>query len=76
VIKKTAPTITITATTVAASMVTPNLTPEELVKFMNVLVASKYSNNLSNLMCVITNDVHSTLESFKTDLQNALPWQI
>jgi hypothetical protein len=43
---------------------------------MDVAVASKYGNNLSNLMRVITDDVHSTLESFKTDLQNTLPRQI
>jgi hypothetical protein len=41
VIKKTAPTITTTATTTAASMVAPNMTPEELVKFIDVAVASK-----------------------------------
>jgi hypothetical protein len=74
VIKKTAPTVTTTATT--ASTVTPNMTPKELVKFMDVAVASKYGNDLSNLTCVITDDVRSTLESFKTDLQNTLPRQI
>jgi hypothetical protein len=76
VIKKTAPTITTTATTAAASTITPNMIPEELVKFMDVAVASKYSNDLSNLTRVITDDVCSTLESFKMDLQNALPRQI
>jgi hypothetical protein len=65
-----------TTTTVAASMVTPNMTPEELVKFIDVAVSSKYGNDLSNLMRVITDDVRSTLESFKTDLQNAFPRQI
>jgi uncharacterized alkaline shock family protein YloU len=76
VIKKTTPTIMTTTTTVAASMVTPNMTPEELVKFIDVAVSSKYGNDLSNLMRVITDDVRSTLESFKTDLQNAFPRQI
>jgi uncharacterized alkaline shock family protein YloU len=65
-----------TTTTVAASMVTPNMTPEVLVKFIDVAVSSKYGNDLSNLMRVITDDVRSTLESFKTDLQNAFPRQI
>jgi hypothetical protein len=65
-----------TATMVAASTVTPNMTPEELVKFMDVAVASKYGNDLSNLTCVIIDDVRSTLESFKTDLHNALSRQI
>jgi hypothetical protein len=48
------------------SIVTRNMTPEELVKFMDVAVASNYGNDLSNL----------TLESFKTDLQNTFPRQI
>jgi hypothetical protein len=76
VIKKTAPIVTTTATTATTSTVTPNMTPEELVKFMDVAVASKYGNDLSNLTRVITDDVHSTLESFKTDLQNTLLRQI
>jgi hypothetical protein len=68
VIKKTAPTITTTVTTTTTSTVTPNMTPKELVKFMDVAVASKYGNDLSNFMHVITDVVRSTLESFKTDL--------
>jgi hypothetical protein len=76
VIKKTAPTITTTATTATTSTVTPNLTPDELVKFMDVAVASKYGNNLSNLTRVIIDDVRIMLESFKTDLQNTFPTQI
>jgi hypothetical protein len=74
VIKKTIPAITTMATT--TSMVTPNLTPEELVKFMDVAVASKYGNDLTNFTCTITEEVCSTLDTFKTDLQNALPRQI
>jgi hypothetical protein len=76
VIKKAAPTITTIATMATASTVTPHMTHEELVKFMDVAVASKYGNCLSNLTHVITDDVRSTLESFKTDLQNTLPRQI
>jgi hypothetical protein len=57
-------------------MVTPNLTPEELVKFMDVAVASKYGNNLRNFTHTITEEVRSTLDTFKTDLQNTLPRQI
>jgi hypothetical protein len=75
VVKKTAPIVMTTATTATTSMVTPKMTPEELVKFMVVAVASKYSNNLSNFTRVIIDDVRSTLESFKTDLQNTLPRQ-
>jgi hypothetical protein len=74
VIKKTIPAITTMATT--TSMVTPNLTPEELVKFMDVAVASKYGNDLTNFTYTITEEVCSTLDTFKTDLQNALPRQI
>jgi hypothetical protein len=70
------PTITTTATTTATSTVTHNMTPEEFVKFMDVALASKYGNELSNLTCVITDDVHSMFQSVKTDLQNALPRQI
>jgi hypothetical protein len=62
VIKKTAPTVMPTATTATTSTVTPNMTPEELIKFMDIAVASKYGNDLSNLMHVITDDVRSTLE--------------
>jgi hypothetical protein len=76
VIKKTVPVVTTTVTMATTSTVTPNMTPKELVKFMDVAVASKYGNDLSNLTCVITDDVRSTLESFKTDLQNTLPRQI
>jgi hypothetical protein len=63
-----------TATT--TSMVTPNLTLEGLDKFMDVAVASKYGNDLTNLTRTITEEVHSTLDTFKTDLQNMLPRQI
>jgi hypothetical protein len=65
-----------TATTATASTVTPNMTPEELVKFVDVTVASKYDNDLSNFTRVITDDARSMLESFKTDLQNTLYRQI
>jgi hypothetical protein len=68
VIKKTISAITTTTTT--TSMVTPNLTPEELVKFMDVAVASKYGNVLTNFTRTITVEVRSTLDTFKTDLQN------
>jgi hypothetical protein len=74
VIKKIIPAITTTAP--ATSTVTPNLTFEELVKFMNVAVASKYGNNLMNFTRTISEEVHSTLDTFKTDLLNTLPRQI
>jgi hypothetical protein len=71
--KKTIPAITTMAT--ATPTVTPNVTPEELVKFMDIAVASKYGNDLTNFTCTIT-EVRSTLDTFKTNLQNMLPWQI
>jgi hypothetical protein len=74
VIKKTVSAITTTAT--ATSTITPNLTPEELVKFMDVAIASKYRNDLTNFTRTMTEEVRSTLDSFKTDLQNMLPRQI
>jgi hypothetical protein len=74
-IKKTIPAIT-TTTVTTTSMVTPNLTPEELVKFMDVAVASKYRNDLTNFIHTITEEVRNTSDKFKTDLQNMLPWQI
>jgi hypothetical protein len=74
VIKKIVPTIPTTAT--ATSTVTPNLTLEELVKFMDVAVASKYGNDLMNFTRTITEEVCSTLDTVKTDLQNMLPRQI
>jgi hypothetical protein len=59
VMKKTVPTIMTMAT--ATPMVNPNLTPEELVKFMDVAVASKYENDHMNFTRAITKEVHSTL---------------
>jgi hypothetical protein len=74
VIKKTVPAVTTMAT--ATYMVTPNLTPEELVKFMDIAVASKYENDLTNFTHTITKEVHGTLDTFKIDQQNTLPRQI
>jgi hypothetical protein len=70
VIKKTVPAITTIST--ARPTVTPNLTLEELVQFMDVAVASKYGNDLINFTHTITEEVR-TLDTFKTDLQNMLP---
>jgi hypothetical protein len=74
VIKKTISAITTMTTT--THTVIPNLTPEELVKFMDVAAASKYGNNLTNFTRTITKEVRSTLDTFKTDLQNTLPRHI
>jgi hypothetical protein len=63
-------------TTTTAPKVTYNLTPEELVKLVDVSVASKYDANLTQFTRIIANDMHNTLESFKTDLHNTLPRQV
>jgi hypothetical protein len=60
------PAITTMAT--ATPMVTPNLTPKELVKFLDIAVARKYGNDLTNFTRTITEEVRSTLDTFKTDL--------
>jgi hypothetical protein len=39
-------------------------------------VASKYGADLTQFTCIIANDMHNTLESFKTDLHNTLPRQV
>jgi hypothetical protein len=65
--------LTVMTIATATSTVTPNLTPEELVKFMDVAVASKYGNDLTNFTRTITEEIRSTLDTFKTDLQNTLP---
>jgi hypothetical protein len=54
VIKKTVPAVTTTMTT--APMVTSNLTPEELVKLIDVPVASKYSTDLTQFTHIIADD--------------------
>jgi uncharacterized membrane protein len=71
VIKKTV--LAITTMTTATSTVTPNLTPKELVKFMDIAVASKYGNDLTNFTRTVTKEVRSTLDTFKTNLQNMSP---
>jgi hypothetical protein len=43
---------------------------------MDVAVASKYRNNLTNFTRTITEEVHSTVDTFKINLQKMLPQQI
>jgi hypothetical protein len=74
VIKKTIPAVT--TTTTMAPTVTSNLTPEELVKLVDMLVASKYDADLTQFTCIIADDMRNTLESFKTNLHNTLPRQV
>jgi hypothetical protein len=74
VIKKTIPTITTTMTT--TPIVTSKHTPEELAKLVEVSVASKYGADLTQITRIIADDMHNTLETFKTDLHNTLPGQV
>jgi hypothetical protein len=74
VIKKTVPTIT--TTTTIAPMVISNLTPKELVKLVDMSVASKYGTDLTQFTRIIADDMRNTLETFKTDLHNTLPRQV
>jgi hypothetical protein len=62
VIKKTIPAIM--TMTIATSTVTPNLTNEELVKFMDLEVASKYGNDITNFTHTITEEVCSVDVSY------------
>jgi hypothetical protein len=73
VIKKTIPTVT-TITTMAP-MVTSNLTPKDLVKLVDVSVASKYGAD-TQFTRIIADDMHNTIESFKTYMHNTLPRQV
>jgi hypothetical protein len=67
--------LAVMTTTTTAPMVTSNLTPEELVKLVNVSVTSKYGVDLTQFTRIIADDMSNTLESFKTDLHNTLPRQ-
>jgi hypothetical protein len=57
-------------------MVTSNLTLKELVKLVDVSVASRYDADLTQFTCIIADDMRNTLESFKTDMHNTLPRQV
>jgi hypothetical protein len=57
VIKKTILDVTTTMTT--APTVTSDLTPEELVKLVDVSVASKYGANLTQFMHIIADDMRN-----------------
>jgi hypothetical protein len=74
VIKKIVLAVMTTMTT--APIVTSNLTPKELVKLIDVSVASKYDADLTQFMHIIADEMRNTLECFKTDLHNSLPRQV
>jgi hypothetical protein len=68
--------LAIMTTTTTAPTVTSNLTPEELVKLIDVSVASKYDDDLTQFTRIIADEMRNTLECFKTDLHNTLPRQV
>jgi hypothetical protein len=51
-----------------------SLSPEDLVHLVDVSVASKYRADLTQLTRALAEDVGSTLDSFRHDLDDNLPW--
>jgi hypothetical protein len=49
------------------------LTPEDLVHTVDVSVASKYGDDLTQFTRVVAEDMHNTIAVFKTDTNNILP---
>jgi hypothetical protein len=74
VIKKTV--LAVMTTMIVAPTVTSNITPKELVKLVDVSVASKYSDDLTQFTHIIADDMRNTFEIFKPDLHNTLPRQV
>jgi hypothetical protein len=66
-----------TDTTAASTpKVDSSLNPEDLAQLFDMSVASEYVTELTHFMRVISENMHSTLETFKTDLNNNLPRQV
>jgi hypothetical protein len=53
-----------------------SLSPEDLAQLVDVSVASKYGTDLTHFTCVIIKNMHSTLKTFETDLNNNLLRQV
>jgi hypothetical protein len=49
---------------------------EDLVQLLDVSVAGKYDADLTLFTRVVTEDMHSMLDSFKQDLNSSLPRQV
>jgi hypothetical protein len=56
--------------------VNAHLSRKDLVHMVDVLVASMYGANLTQFTHVVAEDMCSTLDFFKTDLNNNLPRQV
>jgi hypothetical protein len=53
-----------------------SLSPEDLAQLVDVSVASKYGIDITHFTCVIIENMHSTLKTFETDLNNNLLRQV
>jgi hypothetical protein len=61
---------------VSGTKVNYPLSPDGLVQLVDVSIASKYGTDLTQFMCVVAEDMRSTLDSFKQDLKSSLPRQV
>jgi hypothetical protein len=62
--------------TASGTKVNSSLDPEDLAHMVDVLVASKYRDNLTQLMRVMDEDLRSTFDALKLDLSSSLPRQV
>jgi hypothetical protein len=58
---------------VTGAKVNTQLSPEDLVHMVDVSVASKYEADLTQFTHVVAEDMLSTLDAFKNDLNSSLP---
>jgi hypothetical protein len=58
---------------VSGAKVNSALNPVDLVHMVDVSVASKYGDNLMQLIRVMAEDLHSTFDALKQDLSSSLP---
>jgi hypothetical protein len=56
--------------------VNAQLSPKDLVHMVDVSVASKYVADLTQFTRVVVEDMRSTLDAFKTDMNSSLPRQV
>jgi hypothetical protein len=58
---------------VTGAKVNTQLSPEDLIHMVDVSVASKYEADLTQFTHVVAEDMLSTLDAFKNDLNSSLP---
>jgi hypothetical protein len=61
---------------VTGAKVNTQLSPEDLIHMVDVSVASKYEADLTQFTHVVAEDMLSTLDAFKNDLNSSLPRQV